>query len=185
MERMMEAPEDRFWAKVDQSAGPDGCWPWLASRHGGHEGGEARYGKFGLRGKDVQAHRVAYELTNGPIPTGLQVDHTCHNTLCMNPAHLRLATPGQNTANRDGARRDSRTGIRGVVPSWSRWRAEVKQHGRFAYQATYDRIWDADLAAILARATVFGPNAADRRILASADLLWGEGYELPPRRKRA
>jgi hypothetical protein len=44
----------------------------------------------------VRAHRVAWELTYGPIPAGLYVCHHCDNPPCCNPAHLFLATNAGN-----------------------------------------------------------------------------------------
>jgi hypothetical protein len=35
-----------------------------------------------------RAHRVVYECLVGPIPDGLEMDHLCRNTMCVNPAHL-------------------------------------------------------------------------------------------------
>jgi hypothetical protein len=83
--------EERFWAKVDKSAGPDGCWPWLAARQPG------RYGQFSLTHRcQIGAHRFAYELSAGPIPDGLVIDHLCRNPICVNPAHLEAVTGRQN-----------------------------------------------------------------------------------------
>lgn len=42
------------------------------------------------------AHRVAYELCIGPIPTGLTIDHLCRNTRCVNPKHLEAVTLREN-----------------------------------------------------------------------------------------
>jgi predicted XRE-type DNA-binding protein len=60
------------------------------------------YGRFKIDGRLQSAHRVAYQLTYGPIPTnrkqyhGVVVRHTCDNVKCCNPAHLRLGTQKDN-----------------------------------------------------------------------------------------
>lgn len=82
---------ERFLAKVDQSGD---CWEWTAGRSG--EG----YGRFWLDGRVTSAQRVAYELWVGPIPAGLEVDHTCHNPGCVRPAHLEAVTHGVNLSRR-------------------------------------------------------------------------------------
>lgn len=93
--------EQRFWEKVSKD-GPipahrpelGVCWPWTASRnpHG--------YGQFivmrGKRGHPRGAHRVAWELTHGPVPASLDLDHLCRNRSCVNPAHLEPVTNEEN-----------------------------------------------------------------------------------------
>lgn len=43
------------------------------------------------------SHRSAYEIVNGPIPTGLWVLHRCGNKKCCNPKHLFLGTARDNS----------------------------------------------------------------------------------------
>lgn len=63
------------------------------------------YGAIGDGGyKVVKAHRAAYELEVGPIPKGLDLDHVCTNTGCINPRHLEPVTKAEH-ARRTAARR--------------------------------------------------------------------------------
>jgi len=93
--------EERFWAKVDKH-GPNGCWNWTAGEDG------CGYGRIKVNGKMAYAHRVSWELTNGPIPEGMQVLHHCDNPSCVNPAHLFLGTVADNSRDMVSKERQAR-----------------------------------------------------------------------------
>jgi hypothetical protein len=82
---------ERFWAKVDTSSS---CWLWTA-------GTDGRYGLFHLDGRSVKAHRVSWELENGPLPAAASVLHFCDVTLCVRPTHLFLGSAADNAHDRD------------------------------------------------------------------------------------
>lgn len=92
---MLSAVAERFWLKVARSDDPSACWLWTGAL-------KQKYGRFRLftdsTGKrvDAIAHRVAWELVNGPIPAGKVICHRCDNPPCCNPSHLFVGTMADN-----------------------------------------------------------------------------------------
>lgn len=98
----------RFWSKVDKSD-VDGCWLWA-----GHQDSSTGYGTFRLGSTYAKrAHRVAYELANGPIQKGKLVCHTCDNRMCVRPDHLFLGTIQDNLRDMKDKNRQARGGMLG------------------------------------------------------------------------
>lgn len=87
----MPRPKSDFWSHVQRS---DGCWLWMAGRSS--EG----YGTFRFNGRMQKAPRVAWQLTFGPIPDGLNALHHCDNPPCVRPEHLFLGTIDDNNKDR-------------------------------------------------------------------------------------
>ncbi len=104
---------ERFWSKVEKTSE---CWIWKGGLAKSKDKSNSRfYGSFHRRidQKLVAslAHRLSYELVKGEIPDGLVIDHTCRNTLCVNPDHLEPVTQRENLlrGNTENAKNNAKT----------------------------------------------------------------------------
>lgn len=88
---------------------PNGCWEIQGVRHrskGMRDPNHPGYGDFSYRGKNMRAHRAAYIMAKGPIPTGYVIAHSCDNPPCCNPDHLSAKTELENAAEMIEKRRN-------------------------------------------------------------------------------
>lgn len=77
----------RILGHTDRSSG---CWIWT-----GHKDRDG-YGSITVEKRHRIAHKVAYEEYVGPVPAGMELDHTCRNRACCNPLHLEPVTHLEN-----------------------------------------------------------------------------------------
>ena len=96
-------PEERFWAKVDRSGGPDACWPWTGATQA------KGYGRVTVDQRNDGSHRVALSLKLGrPLGSGELACHTCDNPPCCNPRHLFAGSSVDNDRDKIAKGRSNR-----------------------------------------------------------------------------
>lgn len=76
-----------------------GCRIWQGSLANGG------YGQLTFRGRSYLAHRLAWTVKNGPIPSGLNVCHRCDERRCVNTEHLFLGSHSVNMSDLRNKRR--------------------------------------------------------------------------------
>ena len=87
-----------------------GCWIWLGPLT--HDG----YARVSVNGRKVGLHRFMFQKYVGHIPMGMQLDHVCNISCCVNPSHLRICTCKENV-------------LRGNTISGNNFRKDVCKRG--------------------------------------------------------
>lgn len=86
---LTDSQKKLFWSKVDRGPAKR-CWLWQASKKG------RGYGALTVNKQPLSAHRVAWELTHGPIPPRkLVYQDYCNDPACCNPAHMKVGTKSE------------------------------------------------------------------------------------------
>jgi hypothetical protein len=89
----------QYWDRIDAGGDvtmdlpephPERCWIWTGATNA------KGYGTTQVQGKTWLTHRLAYEVFNGELESGMVVLHSCNTPPCCNPRHLSLGTPRRN-----------------------------------------------------------------------------------------
>jgi len=108
----------------------------------------AGYGRVTWRGSEYYCHRLSWADANGQdVPAGMSVCHRCDTPRCIEPSHLFIGTPADNTADMCAKGRQARGSALGSAKFTAAEIIEIREarekHIRLAekYGTTKNYIW--------------------------------------------
>lgn len=102
------------------------------------------YLQIRIRPRAYYVHRIVWEMLNGPIPEGIEIDHRNGIRSDNTPSNLRLATPSQNLCNKSC--RPNKTGFKGVYQFRERYVSRISCNGKTHSLGSYSSAEDAHRA---------------------------------------
>jgi len=120
------------------------------TKHVYHNCDRDGYIRVRVNGIEYRAHRLIWEIHNGPIPSDMLVDHIDGDVSNNRIENLRLATRQQNNANRSKMLNNCKTGHglpKGVVITTSnKFRARIGYKGETYSLGIYNTVEEAEAA---------------------------------------
>lgn len=103
-----------------------------------------KYISVTYQGKKYRAHRIIWEMYNGPIPSGMEIDHEDGDRANNKIRNLNLRSNAGNHLNM-AKRRDNTSGATGVYQckATNKWKAAATQNGVTTHLGTFEYFADA------------------------------------------
>ena len=125
-----QSTSERFWKYVRKT---ETCWLWIGARAKFGYGVLQVGSRYDGTNRVTTAHRISYEIANGPIIGDWHVCHHCDTPPCVNPEHLFLGTARDNM--RDAASKGRTQRLVGEQKALARTTDEMVREIRRRYAA--------------------------------------------------
>lgn len=134
---------DLVWLRTINPAAIEGNYCGNKSRGG--------YRRFDYGGKRLTNHVVIWNIFEGEIPKGMQVDHINHNRMDNRRINLRLVSAQDNSKNKS-VYKNNTSGFPGVtIEKNGKFKARISLSGKRIALGTFEFFDDACQAVIDAR----------------------------------